>query len=115
MTCVPEAGAGIRVGLAAAGSQVDEREAHLGPVGLSELGWRLPDDHLERRPHPAVEQVTATRAAIGEPEHGMDVELWLVPSEREVTGQGQHLALLVDGNPAVLLAATVVPADGRAL
>src|SRR5215469_15462234 len=93
-------GGTVAAGLVVVRAQINQREADLGPVGLAELGWRLPDDHLERRPHPPFEQMAAPRAAVGQAEHGMQMKLRLVRSECDVASQGQHLALLVDDKPA---------------
>ena len=54
--------------------EVDKRNTQFGVVGLAQLGGRLADDHLERRPHVAAQQVPAPGAAVGQAEDGVQVQ-----------------------------------------
>jgi hypothetical protein len=45
-------------------AQIDQRDPQIGVHHLAQLGWRLGRDDLQRREHPAFEQVATARRGL---------------------------------------------------
>src|SRR5580704_4447909 len=112
--------AGSRRAITAAGRlrlgpvEIDERDPDLGVHHLAQLGGGLADDDLQRRKHPSLQEVTAAGRPVRQAKHDVYVHAGTVRALGDVADQRQHLALLVDGDAAMLLGRAVEPADGGA-
>src|SRR5690348_14521583 len=82
--------------------EVDEGQPRAGVVAPLQVARRLLHDDLERRPHVALQQVAAVRAAVAAADHDVAVHLRLLAVERDDAEQREHLDLLGQRNALVL-------------
>ena len=83
------------------GARIDQRQPGLVVVHLPQMTRRFGEDHLKRRPDGRLQDVTATRRALGRPHHDMRVNLRRAVLERHVADEREHLDLLPDRDPLV--------------
>ena len=98
---------------AAPGSKIDQCNSEVRPLLASERCRDFSQDHFERRPHRAGQEVAAAGRAVGQPEHNVDMKAGLaVVADGDVPDRAENLALLIDLDLAVALRGEVEPADG---
>jgi monofunctional glycosyltransferase len=94
--------------------RIDEREPGVRIEALAQEGRRLDENHLERRPHTAREQVTPTGGAVGKAHNHVGMELGLVGGvQRDVADQREDLHLLGEQHPLVILPRAIEVTEGH--
>src|SRR5712675_596070 len=74
----------------------DQRETRFRVLPLAQMRWGLRQDDFEGRAHMAFEEMPADNAAVGLPEHSVDVQDRLAVGLGDIADQRQHLDLLID-------------------
>jgi monofunctional biosynthetic peptidoglycan transglycosylase len=86
------------------GGRIDQRQPAGGVVALAQEARRLHEDHLERRPHPPHEQMSAPRRAVGETDDHVRVHVRRLRGvQRDVAEQREDFDLLWHQDPLVVL------------
>src|SRR5438045_9544292 len=93
----------------------DQRETRFRVLLLAQVRWRLRQDDFEGWAHIAFEEMPADDAAVGLPEHGVDVQDRLAVRFGDIADQRQHLDLLIDRDALIVLLVPIEIADDGTL
>src|SRR5262245_23709593 len=94
---------------------IDERQPRLWIEAPPQGVRRLDQDDLEGRSHPRFQEMASVRRPVALADHRMRVEAWRAALDGDVSHEGQHLDLLVDRDPDVVLAGPVEIPEGHVL